>query len=344
MIDKEHFKDLITYILVFALIILGIFIVKPVIVAIVYGLLLAYILYPVHRFVLKKVKNEHLSAFIVCLGLFIIVGIFMAIIIGALFDELIGFYFSLSSADLSSTLTKIFDKLPFPPEIASSLIDNIRSSISNLLLKFLDSFNSFLLELPTIALNFVVFLFVFFFSLKDGEKALSYIKSVSPLKKETEDRFVKRFKDVTNSVLLGQILVGIVQGLVAGIGYFIFKVPNALLLTILSILGSIIPMIGPWVVWLPVNVIMFTTGSSGIAIAFLIYNLFLTSLIDNVLRPLIVSKRTEISTALVVIGMVGGFLVFGILGLIIGPLILAYILLMMEIYKKKNTDENSIKN
>jgi predicted PurR-regulated permease PerM len=188
-------------------------------------------------------------------------------------------------------------------------------------------------------LNFLVFLFVLFFSLKDGEKAMEYLKSVSPLKKETEERFIKRFKDITNSVLLGQILVGVVQGLTAGIGFFIFKVDNALLLTIMAIICSIIPMVGPWIVWLPVSVFMFASAKPEIAIGFLIYNLCLTSLIDNVIRPFVISRKTEINSAVIVVGMVGGFLVFGIIGLIIGPLIIAYVLLMMEIYKKRNIEE-----
>lgn len=340
MIDKEHFKDLITYALVIGLILLAVIILKPIVLAIIYGLLLAYICYPVYKFVKRYLKFEFLSAFVVCLGLFIILGIILALIIGTLFDQLIQFYFTLKSTDMTSSLTKILSKFPIPSEVSGPLIDNLRTSISNLLFNFLGKFNKFLLDLPSLALKFLVFLFVFFFSLKDGEKAMSYIKSVSPLKRETEEKFFKRFKNVTNSVLLGQILVGIAQGLTAGVGYFVFGIPNALLLTVLSIFGSIIPLIGPWIIWVPVNFFLFVSGKPEIAIGFLIYNLFLTSLIDNVIRPFIVSKRTEINSAIIVVGMVGGFFVFGILGLIIGPLILAYVLLMMEIYKKRNIDDD----
>lgn len=343
MIDKEHFKDILTYILIIALLVLAVIILKPIAAAIIYGLLLAYILFPIHRIVLKKIKNEYIASFIVCIGLFVVVGGVIAIIISTLFDQLLDFYFTLKGAELSTTLLNIFEKLPFPPEVTSSLADNIRTSFSNLLLNFLGKFNEFLLKIPILALNFLVFLFVLFFTLKDGEKAINYLKSVSPIKKETEEKFLKKFKDVTNSVLLGQVLVGIVQGLTAGVGFFIFKVDNALLLTILSIICSVIPMVGPWLVWVPVNVILFSSTKPEIAIGFLIYNMFLTSLIDNVLRPFVVSRKTEINSAIIIVGMVGGFLVFGILGLIIGPLVLAYVLLMMEIYKKKNLDENNKK-
>ncbi|MBR9704480.1 AI-2E family transporter [Candidatus Pacearchaeota archaeon] len=344
MIDKERVKDLVTYILIIGLLILAAIILRPIIIAIVYGLLFAYILFPVNKLFKKIFKNEFLSAFLVCLALFIIIAIVMGLIIGTLLDQLIDFYFSLSSTDLTGKLTEIFNKLPFPAEVTSSLADNLRTSISNLLFSFLDQFNKFILDLPELALRFLVFLFVFFFALKDGEKGINYLKSVSPLRKDTEEKFLYRFKNITNSVLLGQILVGIIQGLTAGVGFFIFGVPNAFLFTIIAIFASIIPLIGPWLVWLPISLYLFTVGRPEIAFGFFIYNLFLTSLIDNVIRPFIVSKRTELNSAIIVVGMVGGFLVFGILGLIIGPLIIAYILLMLEIYKKKNLDPILKKN
>lgn len=335
MIDKNNFKDLITYALIIGLFIVAFFIIKPVIIAIIYGLLLAYITHPVYRFLVKKIKNESISAFIVCLGFFIIIIAILALVIGSLFNQAVDFYVTLKSTDIAPTIAKAIPKSLIPTEVSASLINNLRSSISNLIFSFLDKFNVFITKLPILFLKFAVTIFVFFFSLRDGEKAIEYIKSISPLKKDTEEKFLKRFKDITNSVLLGQVVVGIIQGSVAGIGYFIFGVQNALLLTLISIGLSIIPMIGPAFVWVPVLFFMLISGKTDTAFIFLIYNLFLTSLIDNLVRPLIVSKRTEINTAIIIIGMVGGFLVLGIIGLIIGPLILAYVLLVMEIYKKR---------
>lgn len=341
MIDKNNFKDLAVYALVIALFILAFFIVKPILSAIIYGLLLAYITFPMHRWLRKKIKNEFISAFIVCLGFFLIIIIILSVIISSLFNQAIDFYFSLKSVDFGTAIADAIPKSLISSEASSSLIDNIKSSASNLIFNFLGKFNTFILNLPSLFLKFAVVIFVFFFSLKDGEKAIEYLKSISPLRKETEEKFFKRFKDVTNSVLLGQILVGIIQGTTAGIGFFIFGVKNPLLLTLLSIIASMIPL-GPWLVWLPVNIFMFIGGRTGIAFVFLIYNLFFTSLIDNVVRPFIVSKRTEINTGIIVVGMIGGFFIFGILGFIIGPLILAYVLLLLEIYKKKNVEESIV--
>lgn len=342
MLDRNDFKDLVTYILIIGLFIMAFIIVKPVLSAIIYGLLLAYITHPLHKILLKKIKNSFISAFLICFGLFTIIITALGLIIGSLFKQGINIYFSLQKIDLSAIIVKSLPDF-LSTETSTSIATSLNSSISHLIANLLDNFNKFIINLPGLGLKLVVVIFVFFFALKDGEKAINYIKSISPLKKETEEKFFKRFRDVTNSVLLGQILIGIAQGLTAGLGYLIFGVPNALLFTLLSIGASIIPMVGPWLVWVPINIFLLMSGRPEIAIGFLIYNMFLTSLIDNVLRPFIISKRTELNTAIVVVGMVGGLIVFGILGLIIGPLILAYVLLVLELYRKKNLDEDIIK-
>jgi predicted PurR-regulated permease PerM len=128
--------------------------------------------------------------------------------------------------------------------------------------------------------------------------------------------------------------------LAAGIGYLIFGVPSALLLTLFTIFVSIIPFVGAWLGWVPVDIYLFSAGRVDAAIGLLIYGLIVVSLIDNVLRTIIISRRTKLNSAIVLIGMIGGLLAFGVLGLIIGPLVLAYVLLVIEIYKKRTQSES----
>ena len=132
------------------------------------------------------------------------------------------------------------------------------------------------------------------------------------------------------------------QGLVAGIGYFILGVPNAIFLTILTIIASIIPVVGSWLIWVPVDIYLFATGHFWAGIILLIYGTFLISLIDNFIRLIIVSRKTQINQGIVMIGMIGGIFVFGVIGLIIGPLILAYVLLVLELYRKHTLGESII--
>jgi len=335
MIEKDDFKNLITLVLVVGLFILAAMIIKPVIISIFFGILLAYIFYPSYKWLLSKIKNENLCALIICVGLIILIILIAGLIFGSLVNQAIGIYFSLQEISLTEITENILPEFISSSEASLNLAGSLNTFISNMLANFLSKFTDFILNLPIILLQLFIVVFIFFFSLRDGKKAVEYVKSLSHLGKETQEKFFKQFKDITNSVLLGQVVIGIFQGLAAGIGYFIFGVPNALLLTFLTMLVGIIPLIGPWLVWVPVDIYLLASGRTGAAIGLLIYGLIIVSWVDVIIRPLIVARKTEINSAIVIIGMIGGLFVFGILGLIIGPLVLAYVLLVIELYRKK---------
>lgn len=334
MIDKSKSKDLINYVLTIALFVLAAAVIYPILYAIIYGILLAYICFPIHKFVLGKIKNETLSAIFVCAFLLIVFIGLVILFFGVLFNQVIDFYLIIQKLDTVDLIRKIVPSFISTSGISETVISSLSEHLTNFIAYYLKQFTQIISDLPTILLQTAVTIFTFFFALRDGKKAIDYFKSFSPLKKETEDKFLRQFKDITNSVLIGHILVGVVQGICAGIGYFIFGVPNVILLTFLTSIVAVIPILGAWLVWLPVVIYLFVSGNTNAGIGLLIYGTFLVSLIDNVIRTLIVSKKTQINTGIVLIGMLGGLLVFGFLGLIIGPLILAYVILVLEIYRK----------
>jgi predicted PurR-regulated permease PerM len=155
-----------------------------------------------------------------------------------------------------------------------------------------------------------------------------------PFSPETEEKLFKSSKDVTSSVLYGLILVGLVQGVIIGGGFFIFGVPNALLLTFFAILTGILPIIGPALIWIPVVIYLLIAGNTVPAIGVLVFGLICSS-IDNLLRPIFVSRRTKLNPVVALIGMIGGLFLFGILGVILGPLILSYLLILLDLYRNK---------
>lgn len=342
MLDKNHFKDLITYVLIICLFILAIIVIYPVIKSIIYGVLLGYIFFPIYRWALKRLKNETFTAIVVCLGASISIIVILTLIITSFFQQVVEFYLTLQGIDLTALLSQLLPKSVSSTEIYSGLVASISTSVSTLISGYFAEITKLILNLPSVLLQIFVVVFIFFFALKDGERAISYMKTLSPMKKETEEKFFKQFKDITNSVLVGQVVIGILQGIIAGIGYFIFGVPNALLMTIITTLVGVIPVIGPWLVWVPIDIYLFAIGRSGAGIGLLIYGAVLINWIDALLRPVIVSRKTKINSGIVLIGMIGGLFVFGIIGLIIGPLILSYVLLVMELYRKKDFKDKSI--
>ena len=104
------------------------------------------------------------------------------------------------------------------------------------------------------------------------------------------------------------------------------------LFSVLATIAAVLPIIGPFLVWLPIVIYLLMSGNAFSAIGVLIFGI-IASNIDNVLRPLFISKMTRISSAVILVGMVGGLFLFGILGLILGPLILSYLLIIFEVLR-----------
>ena len=342
MLDKNNFKDLVNYILVACVFILAAIIIYPIIYSIIYGILLAYLFFPLHKWLSKKVKNEFLSALFVCIGLLIILTAATILLFGAVFNQVVNLYLNLQKLDLVKIIRDILPSFITSSGISENIISSLNNQVSTMIGGYLRGFTDLISNLPTIIIHIAVVIFTFFFALRDGEKAINYFKSMSPLKKETEEKFFRQFKEITNSVLIGQIFVGIVQGVTAGIGYFIFGVPSATLLTFVTIIMAMIPVVGAWIVWVPVDIYLFATGRTGAGIGLLIYGAAVITWIDNVVRTIIVSRNTKLNLWIILIGMLGGLLAFGFIGFVIGPLILAYVLLIIEIYRKSTINESPI--
>ena len=329
-------KDINKILVIGSLVILGLlvfFLLKPVLVSVVAGLILAYIFMPLYNWLVSRLRSKNLSASIVLFFLLAIVVIPIWFLVPILVNQIFEIFQLTQSLDIVSFTRSLFPTASdtFLAQISattSSIISKLSSSTLNLIV------NVFL-EAPTLLLHMFIIGFVFFVGLRDSAKMKEMAKELSPFNKSKEKILVKQFRDITDSLVYGQIIVGVVQGLLAGLGMLIFGIDNALLLTILAMLFAIIPTLGPYVVYIPVTLILLSTGNTTIAIAYLAYNLLIVSTLDNVLRTYIVSRRTKMNSAIVFVGMMAGLFMFGIIGLLLGPLIISYFLVLLQLYKEK---------
>jgi len=352
MEDKE-IKKYVIITLFILLAVLSFLIIKPIFLSVFIGLVLAYLFSPLYRLINKKITSKNISALIVILLFVILVSIPSVMLIRYAISNLDKIYSYISSiTDLEAFVKTTFPQLLNNPQIAVNL-HAITASLSSKMVGFVSStINNMFFNIIPILLNIAVSLFIFFVAMRDQEELKGYFISLSPFSKEYQKKFYEKFDQVTYSVIYGELIVGISQGIIAGIGYFICGVPHALLLTIITTLVAIIPIIGPWLVWMPVDIYLFLNGHTNSAIGLLIYGLFIINWVDTILRPVIVSKGTKMNSAIALIGMTGGLYVFGLMGLIIGPLILAYLILLIEAYKDKkigsmvfqDNDSNEVKS
>lgn len=332
-LTEKDIKNISIGVLLFLFGVAVFFLIRPVIISILGGLILAYICYPVYKRLRDYIKSPTLSAVIVSILLLVVVIIPLWFIIPFVIKQVFNIITLLQGINFQSIISSVFPAAPkeFITQISLSINSFIAKSSSVVITFLTKSF----LELPTIILHLLIISFVFFFTLKDSAKLKEFMQGVSPFNKKKQGLLIKQFKDITNSVLYGNIIVGLVQGAFAGLGFFLFGIDNALALTAIATFFSMIPLVGPAIVWLPISIYLFNASTLTVAIAFLVYNLSIVATVDNVVRSYIVAKGSRISPAIVTIGIVGGIFMFGILGVVIGPLLLAYLILFIRAYREK---------
>jgi len=335
MVSDDMIKRGLAIVLLVFLAIAAFIVIRPIFISLLWGLLLAYIFYPVYQKVLSYVKEKNMSALIVCLLIFLVIFIPLWFLIPVIFKQTFEAYSFLQQANIFDTLQKIFPSFSGSGQFSKEIIVAVNSFITNSASTILNSLVDVLSNIILVILQFVITLFVFFFGLRDGKELANFASKISPLPSKMQAAFLKKFKAITKSVIYGQIVVGIFQGIFTAIGLFIFKSPSPLLLSLLAVFVGIIPVIGPWLVWFPAAVYLILSGNIFGGIGLMIYGFLIVSWVDTLIRPLIVSKKARVSSPIVLIGMVGGLFVFGVLGLIIGPLILSYLILVLEMYKDK---------
>ncbi len=329
MADYKDIKRGIVGIIIAGIFILTFFILKPIIISIIFGLLFAYIFNPVYKKIKSKVGGKNIPALILIFSLTIIVVIPILYFVPIIINQTFNAYTILQNFDFISFISKFSQN-----DLSVTFAKSINNIIGQTFSTFLNQFKNLLIDLPSFLLQFAVFLFTFYFAIRDGNELKEYLSTLSPFSKETEKKFLKEFRGITNAIIFGQVLIGIVQGLALGVGLFVLGVPNAIILTFVACLTSIIPILGSWLVWLPVGVFLLLSGQTFAGIFLLVYGALFVGTIDNLLRPYILSKQSNLPIALSVIGTIGGLYFFGITGLVLGPLILAYVLIIIEFYQK----------
>ncbi|MFA5019493.1 MAG: AI-2E family transporter [Candidatus Pacearchaeota archaeon] len=339
MINESNIKQIIGMVFIAILLVFCYILIRPIFFAIICGFILSYIFNPIDKLLLKFVKNKTISAFITCFAVFIIFLIAAIYTLPLLAKQIFESYQIIQSFDMTNFVTTY---LPFiPEEVRPTFLSAYSTFLSSASKEALTKVTGALIDLPNTILKILVVFIVFFYGLRDGGKLLEMLKDSLPFKRELTERFIKKSKDVTYSVVFGRIVVGIATGLLFSLGLYIVGIKNIILLTVLAMLASIIPIIGPWAIWIPIVIVMLVNGKIIPGIFLLVYCTIVVSLFENISTPLIVSKKSKIPTSITLIGLIGGLIVFGVFGIILGPLIVAYVVVLFEVYLEYNSRKNA---
>ncbi len=358
MVDKKNSGTMEKFFLILfflAIIYFSYLVVRPFLLTVITAGILAYISYPLYRKVLKACFNQkYIAAFLTVLFVSVLVAAPLSILATIIWQEaVVGMQSLIEFGNEVVSHGGCEDSDSF----SCMIIDYaVRLSQTEFFTRFLqDSVQqmSLLRSGPGIffsVLGFIFHLFITMFSMffffVDGEYIVDCIKNMIPLTDKYRTMIIEKFKSITSGVIYGQIMTSIIQGLLAGIGFFVFDAASPVLFGLLTAFTSIFPFIGAVGVWLPIAVVKIgysiaSNDPTGIwmGVGLVIYGTFIVSMVDNFVRPKFIGDKARLHPILAFVGVLGGISLFGIVGLLLGPLIMALFVSTLDIYNT-NLKEN----
>jgi predicted PurR-regulated permease PerM len=185
--------------------------------------------------------------------------------------------------------------------------------------------------------SFLLMLFVLFFVLRDGpDLAVKFVRML-PIEERRRARLWQHLAEVTRAVFMGIGLTALVQGALVGVGFWIAGLPSPLVFGVVAALFALVPLVGTTIVWGPGAIFLALAGDYGHALFLLLWGVIAVGMVDNFLRPLLISGRAEVPTLAVFIGVMGGLSAFGFIGLFLGPIVLGLLVALFR-YESEETD------
>lgn len=325
MAEEKNLRKYFFIGIVLIIAILAYFVVRSFLIPITTGVILAYLLFPVYKFLTKKLKPG-LASFITVILMALIIIIPFFFIIQSLILQV---SYLITDANIELVTKTISDFLRDNPTIETYLPD-ILTKAGNWIVDNLWSIVSYL---PKLLFDAFIVLFVAFYVFIDGKRVLEKVKKLLPFK--NKDEAIKGIGKVTNQIVYGFLLIALIELIIAAIGFKLAGVTLWLLFAFIIAVAAFIPMLGPMAVWVP-TAIYFLIQQNWISFTIiLITGVILTYLIDTLLRVKIVEKKTRIHPVVLLIGILGGVAIFGFIGLFAGPLIIAILIKLIEAAVKK---------
>jgi predicted PurR-regulated permease PerM len=190
--------------------------------------------------------------------------------------------------------------------------------------------------------NFLIMQVMLFFFFRDGRKMYFAFRDLLPMEREHKDAIFARLYETLSAVVQGMVFTALLQGLTAGLAFWALDLPFWLFLGVASSVASFIPMGGAALIWVPATIYFFAEDMWGRGFALLAWGLLVISLVDNIVRPLVIGSRTNISTLFLFFGILGGLQAYGPIGVFLGPVLLATMVVVLRIYRDEYAGGSSL--
>lgn len=311
--------------------------------ALAWGISLAFLLTPVHRWLTRELKGRpNASAGIIT---FLVPVLLAGPLLG------LGALFAKQAADVAARLQQLppslnisllqhLESIPILGTLSRFLRENIAATTEQIegwlvkgaqlvLQSLAGKGGDFVLGAMGTVIHFFMMLFLLFFLLRDGGKMLDRAVRLVPMESKRKMELLKLVGDTTRAVIFGVVLTALSQGALVAIGFLIAGLPSPVVYGVATAVFALLPVGGAALVWIPAVIYLAVTSEWGWAIFMLVWGSGV-SISDNILRPILVSSQAPVSTLAVFVGVIGGISAFGMIGLIIGPVVLTVIVALLR--------------
>ena len=298
---------------------------------------------PLYLFLCKKIPAVFASV-LTCFVIFVLLFVPMIFFVGVLSNEAYGLYSMGKDAILSDQLTTLLKDAEIPEKINPFLIKfNIQITMQEVygVISDLGKFVGLYLYKQASAVasntlrflvNFFFMLVVVYFFLIDGDRLVDFIVKLSPLPKDQDEMLIQKFKNMSGAIIVFNGICGVIQGTLGGIVFAIFGLQSPILWGVIMGILAFLPIVGIGLVFIPAAFILMLKGKIGESLFFLVFYAFLSGSVEYLVKPRLVGDKVKMHPLMVIFSIIGGLQLFGILGIIYGPLIAIAFLTLSDIY------------
>jgi predicted PurR-regulated permease PerM len=324
---------------------------RPFITVLEWAAVLVIVFYPVHKRLAKKIKRRGLSALLSSLLVIVILVLPLTFLTMALTNELAG-----AARNLPAQVAQLMDpEAPITGKVSKWIHDHIAVEAARsqeFVVEQLKTAGAVLLGqslgLVGNILNAIVRAFfviiTMYYLFRDGDKIVRALPGALPLSNHQSEAILARVNQVVSASVYGVVTIAMLQGLLAGLAFWMLGVPSPILWAVVLAFVCMIPIAGSFFVWLPASIYLMLTGHWTKAILLILWGALVISTIDNFLRPKLIKNQTKLHELFVFFSVLGGMSVFGLLGIVLGPVVLAITLGLLDTFKvdKLETEKEQI--
>jgi predicted PurR-regulated permease PerM len=315
------------------------------------ALVLGIVFYPFHRKFLQWTKRPSIAAFLSVLSVICLLIIPAAVFLSLVTREIASIVQYFSSTTMSERVSVILGHwnyylLPWVQKFETligtqfNVVDWFWQAVQRLGQMVAKYSPSVVTTTANFFLNLFIMLLLLFYVFRDGNVLFERLLKLSPIKDKYERRLATEIQNTIYGIFYGSFLTGALQAFIATIGFYIAGIPGALVWGVITFFVSFIPILGTATVIAPMTIYLLVIGHYGHAVFLAIYGLVAIGAIDNFLRPFLI--KTSIHQAFLFLGLFGGMAVFGPIGILLGPIIMALLSGVLRIYEQDYLPSNNL--